>query len=143
MLRALDELIESRIREAQQRGEFDGLPGAGRPLPDEDRVGVPEDLRVAYRILKNAGCVPPEIDALRDVDALIAQLGRERGGAADATRGRAERRLLALRLALDARGLAAAAGALLQHRDALLRRLGERDVAAVPRGGAPPAGPGR
>jgi hypothetical protein len=157
MLKALDDLIESRIRDAHERGAFDDLPGAGRPLPEEDLVGVPQDLRVAYRILRNAGCVPPEIDALRDVDALIARAGRELRGPAEATRARAGRRLLALTLALEARGLGPAAGALLQHREALLRRLGERDpapdggpagrAAAVPAaasaGGAPPAGPGR
>jgi hypothetical protein len=75
MLRALDELVESRIRDAQQRGEFAGLPGEGRPLPEEDLTGVPETLRVAHRILKNAGCVPAEVAALRDLDTLLAQIG--------------------------------------------------------------------
>ena len=67
MLKALDDLVESRIRDAQARGEFDGLPGSGRPLPDEDLAGVPPELRVAVRILKNAGCVPAEVGALRDL----------------------------------------------------------------------------
>lgn len=125
MLKALDDLVESRIRDAQERGEFDDLPGAGRPLPPEDLSGVPDDLRVAYRVLKNAGCVPPEVDALRDLDAAILRLtaGAQPGGDA---RTQAQRRLLALTLALESRGLGPAAAALLEHRDALLRRLGER-----------------
>ena len=54
---------------------FDDLPGSGRPLElDDDRL-VPEELRVAWRILKNAGFVPPEIEALRDIDALVKQRG--------------------------------------------------------------------
>jgi hypothetical protein len=48
-------LAEQKISEAVSRGEFDHLPGAGKPLDLEDDPLVPEDLRVAYRILKNAG----------------------------------------------------------------------------------------
>jgi len=141
MLKAFDDLIESRIREARERGDFDDLPGAGRPLPEEDLLGVPQDLRAAYRILKNAGCVPPELEALRELDALIARAGHERGGPGDARRAAAERRLLALRLALEAGGRGAASGALLRHREALLRRLGAHAVGAG--GRAPPDEPGR
>jgi hypothetical protein len=141
MLKALDELVESRIRDAQRRGEFAGLPGEGRPLPDEDLSGVPDDLRVAYRILKNAGCVPLEVDALRELDGLIAQARGE--GSADAERGdescgertgrasahaarrrRGERRMLALTAALEARGLGRSATALHAYRDRLVERLG-------------------
>jgi Domain of unknown function (DUF1992) len=60
----LDFLAERRIAEAVSRGELDDLPGAGRPLDlDDDRL-VPEDLRAANRILKNAGVAPPEVKKL-------------------------------------------------------------------------------
>jgi hypothetical protein len=52
---ALEWLAERKIEEAVSRGEFDGLPGEGRPLPPEDNELVPDDLRLAWRILKNAG----------------------------------------------------------------------------------------
>jgi len=71
----LTRLAEQRIREACGRGELDGLPGRGRPLSLEDDSRVPEDLRLAYKILKNAGYVPPEIEAqkeLRQVEDLLA-----------------------------------------------------------------------
>lgn len=70
----LDFLVEQKLAEAVSRGEFDNLPGAGRPLDLHDDKLVPEDLRVAYRILKNAGYVPPEVEALneiRDLERLI------------------------------------------------------------------------
>lgn len=70
----LDLLAERHIAEAQERGEFDSLPGAGAPLALEDDRLVPEDLRVAYRMLKNAGFVPPEIEAqceIRKIEQLI------------------------------------------------------------------------
>jgi hypothetical protein len=63
-------LAERRIEEAIARGELADLPGAGRPLElDDDRL-VPQDLRLAYRILKNAGYVPPEVDELREISQL-------------------------------------------------------------------------
>ena len=63
-------IAERRIQEAMQRGEFDNLPGRGKPLVQEDLSGVPEELRMAYKVLKNAGCVPPEIELRNDVASL-------------------------------------------------------------------------
>jgi hypothetical protein len=125
MLKALDDLVESRIRDAQARGEFDTLPGAGKPLPDEDFAGVPAELRVAVRILKNAGCVPAEVAALRDLDEVVGQLAAAEADPAvdDATRRRARRRLLALTIALEQRGPARSATALVAYRDRIVERL--------------------
>lgn len=47
-------LAERKIAEAAERGELDGLPGAGRPLALDDDALVPEEMRMAARILKNA-----------------------------------------------------------------------------------------
>ncbi len=53
---ALEIIAERKIEEASERGEFDGLPGAGQPLDLEDLdPSLPEELRLAYRILRNAG----------------------------------------------------------------------------------------
>jgi hypothetical protein len=57
----LDFIAERVIQEAIARGELDDLPGAGRPLELDDDALVPEELRLAYRILKNAGYVPEEV----------------------------------------------------------------------------------
>lgn len=70
MLPAFDAVIEQRIRDAASRGEFENLPGSGQPLElDDDRM-IPEDLRVAYRILKNAGYVPPEVQTFKEIAEL-------------------------------------------------------------------------
>ena len=50
-MQAFDAIAERRIREAQKRGEFDDLPGMGLPMALDDDTFVPEDLRVAYRLL--------------------------------------------------------------------------------------------
>lgn len=60
-------IAEERIREAMARGEFANLPGAGKPLRVEDDVMVPEDLRLAYKVLKNAGCIPPELELRKEI----------------------------------------------------------------------------
>jgi hypothetical protein len=63
-------IAEEKIREAMARGEFDNLSGAGKPLALEDDSMVPEDLRVPYKILKNAGCIPPELELRREIVTL-------------------------------------------------------------------------
>ena len=64
---ALHRLAEERIRDAIQRGEFDNLPGRGKPLNLEDDRHIPDDLRLAYKVLKNAGCLPPELDLKKEI----------------------------------------------------------------------------
>jgi hypothetical protein len=74
----LDALAEQQIRDAQQRGEFTDLPGSGEPLALEDDALIPEELRAAYRLLKNAGCLPSELQScaeLKEIEALLARSG--------------------------------------------------------------------
>jgi hypothetical protein len=78
---AFDLLAERKIAEAVSRGELDDLPGSGKPLALDDDALIPEDLRVAYRILRNAGFVPPEVDQLRRIGDL-ERLVKEGGDAA-------------------------------------------------------------
>ena len=73
----LELLAERKIEEAIARGEFDDLPGVGRPLDLDDDPLVPEELRVAYRILKNAGYVPPEVQTLNQIAELERYIARE------------------------------------------------------------------
>ena len=61
ILPGYEKIVEQRIKEAMEKGEFDDLPGKGKPLPLEDDSHVPEDLRLAYKVLKNADCLPPEL----------------------------------------------------------------------------------
>jgi hypothetical protein len=63
-------IAERKIREAMERGELENLSGRGKPLPVEDLSGVPEELRMAYKVLKNAGCVPPEVEMRNEVASL-------------------------------------------------------------------------
>ena len=63
----LETIAENRIRVAQDDGLFTNLPGEGKPLSLEDETGVPEDLRLSFKILKNAGCLPIEMELSRQI----------------------------------------------------------------------------
>ena len=60
-------IAERRIQEAIKDGALDDLPGAGKPLVLEDDSHLPEDLRMAYKVLKNAGCMPPEVSLRKEI----------------------------------------------------------------------------
>jgi hypothetical protein len=90
----LEFIAEQRIAEAIARGELDGLPGTGRPLQLDDDALIPQELRLAYRILKNAGYVPPEVETLNE----IAQLERI---ALDGGNARAVRKLALLKARIE------------------------------------------
>ena len=66
-MNVLDEIAESRIQEAVQRGDFDNLANAGKPLHLDSDPFIPEEMRMAYKILKNAGYLPPEISLRNDI----------------------------------------------------------------------------
>lgn len=67
MFTGFDQIIEKRILAAQKKGEFEKLPGAGKPIVFENDSHISEDLRLAYKILKNANCVPPEIELKKEI----------------------------------------------------------------------------
>jgi len=68
MLTGFEKIVEERIRQAQKKGEFDNLSGAGKPLKFEDDSYIMEELRLAYKILKNADCIPPEIELKKEIN---------------------------------------------------------------------------
>ncbi len=64
---SFDKIVEALIREAQQRGEFDNLPGKGKPIDLTSYFDTPEDVRVAQSVLKNAGMTSPEVQLLNEI----------------------------------------------------------------------------
>ncbi|CFQ97321.1 putative cytoplasmic protein [Yersinia frederiksenii] len=76
----IDEWAERHITKAQEKGELDNLPGNGKPLLLDDDSFIPVVVRVSYRLLKNAGYLPPELqdrqEALTIVD-LLSQLDKQ------------------------------------------------------------------
>jgi hypothetical protein len=116
----LTALVERRLEEAAASGELSGLPGEGRPLPLEDDTMVPPELRVAYRILKNAGFLPPELADIAEVQQLIGAI--ERSEAAPDSR-----RLRALLMQLESSGRHRTAARAWHDYEAALRRRLQRE----------------
>jgi hypothetical protein len=71
---SLEKAVEATIKEAQERGEFDNLKGKGKPLDLSAYFETPEDVRMAYAILQNAGMVSGEIDLLQEIATLKERL---------------------------------------------------------------------
>jgi hypothetical protein len=67
MIPGFEKIVEERIRVAQKNGEFENLTDAGKPLVFANEGFVPEELRMAYKILKNADLVPPEIELKKEI----------------------------------------------------------------------------
>ncbi|SHF32672.1 DnaJ family domain-containing protein [Desulforamulus putei] len=63
-------LAENKIREAIEKGELSNLPGSGKPLEIEDLSHIPDELRAGYRLLKNAGVLPEEMEIKKEVVTL-------------------------------------------------------------------------
>lgn len=114
----LDRLAEERIERALQRGKFDDLPTAGQPVQLEDDSMVPAELRAGYRLLRNAGYLPEEMRARRDLhDAEeLLRLARDED----------ERQVAAARLRLLMDRLDRRRGAALVTQEAYYRRICER-----------------
>ena len=69
-----EKLIEEIIREAIEKGEFDDLPGKGKPLDLDAYFAAPEDVRLGYSVLKSAGCLPVEVELQNEIESLKARL---------------------------------------------------------------------
>lgn len=65
-----DKLVESIIKEAQERGEFDDLPGKGKSIDLTAYFDTPEDVHMAYLVLKNAGINPLKAELLKKIAEL-------------------------------------------------------------------------
>src|SRR5262249_51340933 len=66
--------VDEKIREAIGRGEFDNLPGKGKPLDLDAYFAAPEHLRMGYAILKSEGIIPEEMELLRQIEGLQKSL---------------------------------------------------------------------
>lgn len=98
-----DQWAERHILDAQKKGEFDNLAGAGSPLILDDDSAIPKELRLAYRVLKNAGYIPAELQDRKEALELQLLLQQVTG---DVRRSAlAEKRLQVLRLKMQQGGI--------------------------------------
>lgn len=120
-------MAEEKIKEAIRRGELDNLPGAGKPLPSDDMDGVPEELRMGYRLLKNAGILPEEMQLRKEMTTLGDLISACQTGSG---REKLERQLSVKKLRyqtiMSERGWHSA-GAFAEYEDKIQRKLTEEE----------------
>ena len=66
----IEKIAERKIQEAVDRGEFDNLPLSGKPLPEERSSGMSSQLRLSFKILKNANVIPEEVQLKKEIHSL-------------------------------------------------------------------------
>jgi hypothetical protein len=69
---AIEELIQKWLAENPN----ERLPGAGQPLDLDEYFRWPEELRLAYSVLKSSGHVPEEVELLREIGELKQRLAK-------------------------------------------------------------------
>ncbi len=67
---SFDRIVETIIKDAMERGEFDNLPGKGKPIDLTEYFETPEDVRIVHSVLKNAGMTSREVDLLKEIAGL-------------------------------------------------------------------------
>ena len=101
---SVEKAIDERIRQAIERGEFDNLPGHGKPLDLDAYFNTPEDLRMAFSLLKSNQFVPEEVEMMKEIDELRSRIRVSTGDVERETLNkRLNERVLALSLLLDRR----------------------------------------
>lgn len=74
----IDKIAEERILQAEQEGAFDNLPGEGKPLPPDPFFRLPDEIRLAARVLTVCGCAPHELGLLSDLNRAKRRLDEAR-----------------------------------------------------------------
>lgn len=74
-----ESLIDQKIREGMEQGEFDDLPGKGKPLDTSENPFEDPEMRMAHRMLRNAGFAPPWIEERKDIEAEFEQSRHQLG----------------------------------------------------------------
>ena len=101
---SIESAIEEKIREAMARGEFENLKGSGKPLDLDDYFNTPEDLRMAFSMLKSNSFVPQEVEMFNEIAELTQKLRScEDESEREILSSCLNERQLALRLLLDNR----------------------------------------
>ena len=101
---SIESSIENRIRQAIERGDFDNLEGKGKPLDLDAYFNTPEDMRMAFAMLKSNDFVPAEVEIMREIAALREQMNDSQDKTAKASIAKKlHDKSLALTLLLESR----------------------------------------
>ncbi len=71
---AFERLAEEKIRNAIAAGEFDHLPGKGKPLRFDEPFGLRPEDRMTYTVLKNSGFLPEHLEWRKELENCLTEL---------------------------------------------------------------------
>lgn len=74
------DLVGAIMRKAVERGEFDDLEGAGKPLNLGENLLAPDEMHMVHKILKDSGYAPHWMELGKEVDTLWAKFNRDVDG---------------------------------------------------------------
>lgn len=122
MIPGFEALVEERIKTAQEQGRFENLAGKGKPLVFEENH-VPDELRMAHKILKNSGFLPPEVEIRKQMNTIHELM--DQPGQTSADQAKLHKKLNYLMAKLDAVRSAGPGSTLArdQYRTSLLRKI--------------------
>lgn len=98
---SFDKIVEALIKEAQERGEFENLPGQGQPIDLTSYFEMPEEVRLAQSVLKNAGITSPEVQLLQEIAQLRQLLAAADEKKKDDVRKRLQEKQIELNLMIE------------------------------------------
>jgi hypothetical protein len=99
---SLESSIEKMIQKAVAAGEFDNLKGAGKRLDLTGYFNTPEDLRMAYAMLKSNQFIPEEVELMNEIAELKKKLGNNlQEDERNALSKKLNEKMLALNVALE------------------------------------------
>jgi predicted TIM-barrel fold metal-dependent hydrolase len=98
---SFDKIVEALIKEAQERGEFENLPGQGQPIDLTSYFEMPEEVRLAQSVLKNAGMTSPEVQLLKEIAQLRQMLAAADEKKKDDVRKRIQEKQIELSLMIE------------------------------------------
>lgn len=122
MIPGFEAIVEERIKKAQKEGAFANLPGSGKPI-QFDEANVPEELRMAHKILKNAGFLPPEIEVKKQISQTRELLDSIEAPGPEKTKVQKKLNYLLTKLDTLRGGSCTAALARDQYRNNMIKRL--------------------
>lgn len=118
----IGKIAERKIQEGIEEGKFDNLPGMGKPLELEEAGALPLDVRMANKVLKNAGVLPEWIQVQHEIKSEREEMARYRERTA-AENGKRRARLEAQKWPAEHAALRQFAEWHTRSRDNYLRRL--------------------
>jgi len=73
----MGDIVEDKIRQAMAEGKFDNLEGSGKPIVFDENPYIPDEMRMAFKILKDNNFAPYWVELGKEIDDDLEKLDRQ------------------------------------------------------------------